>query len=278
MKKFAIGVLAVVGLVVTASAAMAGDLESKAEDDYVALSARDAEKQRRSDAESAPDSENRLIEWLKSPWCGQGGYGPEAGWLVHPCADGVPDADAPECGDDEPQPPYWSRTRESPQSAWGPWMIRTGWYCAVDVLPEFTTADFRVLPIPPSPLAIQPDRGWVLVNKPTIAYSSGEEQTLKTEVLGVGVTVVVKPESFTWDFGGENFTTKGPGRPYPDQDVTYVFRELGTERVRLTTTWSGRYQVEGDSRWRDVDGTATTTSTSPSFEVVERRSVLVNRD
>jgi hypothetical protein len=254
------------------------DITTWTNDDHVGLVARDAAKQERADRESEPDPTLRLVEWKHAPWCGQRGYGPGEDWHVYPCAEGVPGPDAPDCGDEAPSPPFWSRTRKSPTSPWSDWVLRTDWHCAVDLLPELTAADFKVLPIPPSPLTVQPDRGWVLVNKETIAYSSDKAQTLRTEVLGVGITVVVKPESFAWVLGGEKFTTKSPGHPYPDQDVSRVFRKLGTERIRLTTTWSGRYQVEGDSRWRDVDGTATTTSTSPSFEVVERRSVLVDRD
>jgi hypothetical protein len=242
------------------------------------VGARDAAAERDDDVRRRPDSKERLTDWMESPWCGQAGDGPNPTWWVYPCANG----DTPpqlDCGDDAPRPPLWRRTRETPEDGWSEWQLRSGWYCTVDLLPELSAAAFKVLPIPPSPLTVQPDRGWVLVNKETIAYSSDKEQTLRTEVLGVGVTVVVKPVSFTWDFGdGRPFTTEGPGRAYPDQDVSRVFRELGTERVRLTTTWSGRYQVAGDSRWREVDGTATTTSASQPFEVVERRSVLVGRD
>jgi hypothetical protein len=68
------------------------------------------------------------------------------------------------------------------------------------------------------------------------------------------------------------------GRLIAQRSCPQLFRKPGTERVRLTTTWSGRYQVAGDTRWREVDGTATTTSASQPFEVVERRSVLVGRD
>ncbi|ROS30743.1 hypothetical protein [Cellulomonas sp. PhB150] len=183
-----------------------------------------------------------------------------------------------DCGDDEPQEPWWSRTRTDPAAAWGAWAQRTDWYCPVDLLPTLTLEDFRRLPISPSSLTIQPDRGWVLVNKETIAYSDGDEQTLRTEVLGVGVDVVVKPESFTWTFGGgAPFTTKGPGHPYPKHDVAQAFTHLGKAAITLTTTWSGRYRVDGSAQWRDVAGTATTTTTSQPFEVVERRSVLVDR-
>jgi hypothetical protein len=261
------------------TSAWAITVDTDFDDGTARLAAREAARQRDHDLTKNPDRKLRLIDWMNSPACGgKTGYGPGEDWLLYPCPEGKPDSNSPNCGDEQPLPPLWSRSRETPDSAWSKWVVRSDWYCAVDVLPELTVAEFRTLPIPPSPLIVQPDRGWVLVNKETIAYSDDAEQTLHTELLGVGVIVIVKPESFTWLFGGEEFTTKSPGHPYPDQDVSRAFRKLGTERIRLTTTWSGRYQVEGDSRWRDVDGTATTTSTSPSFEVVERRSVLVNRD
>jgi hypothetical protein len=271
------------GLVLAASGAGDGDgghrVRTETVDDTVIVSGEGASARSREDITKEPDPDRRLIEWMQSPACvgDNSEISPLVFWMTYPCVTLPPVNQRPNCGVGQAQEPWWSRTRDNPGAPWGEWRQRSDWYCAAEPLPELTTADFRALPIPPSPLTVQPDRGWVLVNKETIAYSSDDEQTLRTEVLGVGVTVVVTPVSFSWDFGdGHPFTTDGPGSAYPDHDVSRVFRKLGTERVRLTTTWSGRYRINGDSRWRDVDGTATTTSTSPPFEVVERRSVLVD--
>ncbi|MDM7831273.1 hypothetical protein [Cellulomonas edaphi] len=275
-----IGALLALALVTIAGPSFAGDIEAKSDDDVVELTAQAANRQRIVDDSSEPDPKKRLTDWMQSPSCaGDGTYTTALNFSsTYPC-DLIPSpAVQIDCDGDEPQQPWWSRTRTDPAAPWGEWQQRTDWYCPVDLLPTLTQEDFRRLPIAPSSLTIQPDRGWVLVNKETIAYSDDDEQSLRTQVLGVGVDVVVKPESFTWTFGdGKPFTTDGPGRAYPQQYVSRVFKRLGEATITLTTTWSGRYRVDGSARWRDVVGTATTTTVSPAFEVVERRSVLVDR-
>lgn len=267
-------------VVLPAGPALARPVDGQLEDSTATVSARDAYERSRDSDVVEPDPAKRLIDWMQSPSCaGDGSYLTALRfWETYPCDVVPPEDQRLDCDGDEPQEPWWSRTRATADAEWGEWVQRTDWYCPVDLLPELTVQDFRRLPIAPSPLTMQPDRGWVLVNKETIAYSDAEEHTLRTEVLGVGVDVVVTPTSFTWAFGDDKpFTTKGPGHAYPDQDVSRPFTQLGKNSISLTTTWSGRYRVDGDSHWRDVAGTATTTSTTPVFEVVERRSVLIDR-
>lgn len=101
-------------------------------------------------------------------------------------------------------------------------------------------------------------------------------QTLRTELLGYDFEVQATPSSYRWDFGdGHPVTTSTPGRPYPAKDVAHTYRRAGTQHVTLTVTWSGRYRVVGTTGWQDVEGTATTTASTPEFTVVERRSRLV---
>lgn len=271
--------LFVICTVLVAGSAQAVQVNPELADDSLRVSAADAVRAKSVSTGTEPDPVKRLTDWMQSPACaGDGSYVTALRfWMTYPCELVPPEDQRLDCDGDEPQAPWWSRARTDPAAEWGAWVQRTDWYCPVDLLPTLTLEDFRRLPIAPSSLTIQPDRGWVLVNKETIAYSDANEQTLRTGVLGVGVDVVVKPESFTWSFGGGTpFTTKGPGHPYPEQDVARAFSDLGKATITLTTTWSGRYRVGGNARWRDVAGTATTTTTSPAFEVVERRSVLVD--
>ena len=127
---------------------------------------------------------------------------------------------------------------------------------------------------------MQPDRGWVLVNKETIVLTDPTDQTFRTDLFGYGVDVIATPTRYTWDFhdGSKHLSTDSPGTPYPAFDVFHVYTEPDTTTITLTTTWKGRYRVDGDNTWRDVVGTAETTSTSAEFEIVERRSHLVARD
>ncbi len=155
-----------------------------------------------------------------------------------------------------------------------------GWACPADLLPTFTEEDFRLLPIAPQVIKMQPDRGWVLVNKETIVLTEPAEQTFRTDLFGYGVDVIATPTHYSWDFqdGTRHLSTNSPGKPYPAFDLFHVYAEPGTAAISLTTTWSGRYRVDGDTAWRDVVGTAETVSTTAPFEVVERRSRLVAED
>lgn len=186
----------------------------------------------------------------------------------------------PNCDGDQPVQPLWRRDRTLPTDPWDPWRMIAGWACPDDLLPTLTAEDFRRLPIAPQVIQMQPDRGWVLVNKETIVLTDPAEQTFRTDLLGYGIDVIAIPTQYTWDFRDDtkHLTTDSPGHPYPDFDVFHVYSQPGTTAVGLTTTWSGRYRVDGDDEWRDVVGTAETTSTTAPFEVVERRSHLVAQD
>jgi hypothetical protein len=144
-------------------------------------------------------------------------------------------------------------------------------------VPVLTAEEFRRLPLPVPAVHMQPDSGWVLVNKETIAFTDPTPVTLTTQLLGRTVLVEATPWRFTyeWGDGTHPVVTTDPGRPYPAFDVVHVYEALGERAITISTEWSGRYQVEGDPQWREVTGTATTTATGPVFEVRESRTRLV---
>jgi hypothetical protein len=156
-----------------------------------------------------------------------------------------------------------------------------GWACPDDLLPTLTAEDFRRLPLTPQVIRMQPDRGWVLVNKETIVLTDPTEQTFRTDLLGYGIDVTATPTQYTWNFGDhtKHQTTTRPGHPNPKFDVVHIYARPATSTaITLSTTWSGRYRIDGDTQWRDVVGTAETTSTTAAFDIVERRSHLVAHD
>lgn len=234
-----------------------------------------AEQERRRTGTDEPDPEKRLAEYLRSPYCERAGEAAGSG-AVLPCADVPPDDELPECDDAGVLEPLLRRTRATPETAWGPWYVLSDWACRGDLVPALTAEDFCDLPLAPPALHMEPDRAQVLVNMPTIVYSDDGMQTLRTQLLGYDVDVEARPSSYRWDFGdGSQRTTTTPGRPYPAKDVAHTYRTTGTQRITLTVTWSGRYRVVGVTGWQDVDGTATTSATTPEFTVVERRARLV---
>ena len=188
---------------------------------------------------------------------------------------GDPAPPLPECGDAATLPPLWERT--APDAVAGPWRMIDDSSCAapVDVTPATVLAAFRRLPLAPSPLVVQPDRGWVLVNKPTVVHADAAPQTLTTTVLGYAVTITATPTGYAWDFGdGTTLSTADPGRPWPDGGLTHAYPHVGGYRIALSTTWSATYAVAGEATVHDVPGTATTTTTA-AVDVRERRSYLV---
>ncbi|WP_315097039.1 hypothetical protein [uncultured Cellulomonas sp.] len=251
---------------------------AEAKDDYIGLSAFDGEQGLRSYTRANTPAAIQLFQLRRAALCNvtSGTLEADIGGACAP-----PDGSVvPSCDGEEPVQPLWRRDRATPDTPWEPWRMVVGWACPDDLLPTMTAEDFRQLPIAPPGIQMQPDRGWVLVNKETIVLTDPAEQAFRTDLFGYGVDVVATPERWTWDFGDgtRDLSTDSPGHPYPDFDVFHVYAEPDTAVITLTTTWSGRYRVDGDATWREVVGTAETTSTSPAFEIVERRSHLVSAD
>lgn len=186
---------------------------------------------------------------------------------------------APSCAEGEtPRAPRWTRSRVLPAGEWSEWQLQDYGTCVGPggVIPVLTAEEFRRLPLPAPVLNVQPDADRVFVNVETIVYTDPTPVTLRAHVLGVPVTVEATPWRFTYDWGdGHSTTTHDPGRPYPAFDVVHRYEATGDAAVTLTTEWTGRYQVAGDAQWREVAGTAATSTTSREFEVQERRARLV---
>ena len=237
-----------------------------------------ADAEARATAAMAVATPERLIEYLRAPMCNVSSARPTTP-LNGPCPEAQGEAGVNDCGDDPPLLPMWARERDSIETqTWEPWYQVDAGGCPADLLPIFTAEDFRRLPLAPPVLHLQPDRGWVLVNKETIVSTERTEQTLRTELLGRGIDVVATPDTFTYDFGdgSRDLVTDSAGHPYPDHDTFHVYEDLGSVQITLTTTWKARYRVDGTTQWRDVVGTAETSATSAPFTVEERRSRLVS--
>ena len=154
----------------------------------------------------------------------------------------------------------------------------SGWACPDDLLPTFNATDLRRLQIEPLKAHRQPSGEEALVNKPLIVYTDPEHRTFRTDLFGFGIDVDVFPVAYTWDFGdGAVLATADPGAPYPSFDVAHTYTQELTATISLTTTWEGRYRVDDDPdhEWRDIAGTAQTTTPFAPFDVIELRSTLV---
>ena len=248
---------------------------SAADDDHVDFAAVQAQSRTTDDAHTAPATA-KLVETLRAPICRRSlSDSPE----LFPCL-GDDITPLPECeaAGVATLAPVWQRTRADAASPWSEWTVTAPASCAAaaTVTPEMVLAEFRRMTLNPSALTVQPDRGWVLVNKPTVVYTDAADQTLTTTILGTPVTITAHPHSYRWDFGdGAVINTTIPGRPWPQADVSHPYVHTGTYTITLTTTWSATFTLAADPTPRDVPGTATTVSASRPFTAEELRSHLV---
>lgn len=138
-------------------------------------------------------------------------------------------------------------------------------------------ADFQRLPLKSSGLVVAPTEPPFYVNLPVYFYTSDTPQTLETQILNTPVLVEATPETFSWDYGDDSpsSTSENPGGPYPDDTHAHAYRNAGDFNTTLTTTWSGRFSVDGGRTWEPINGQATTTEQSPTLPVRESIPLLV---
>jgi hypothetical protein len=194
------------------------------------------------------------------------------------CPSAVIASQAAPCPTGARLPLFWTRSRDAASvTGWTPWALVPGACPGNPGFPGITAADFQRLPLVPSAIHVEPPTGWTLVNLPTIVYASGEPQSLRTTVVGIGVTVRATPASFTWTFGDGSppLATTDPGKAYPAATITHAYLAAGVNRIRLVTQWNGEFLVDGSSTWLPVTGTAETTSNSEPLTVYTAHSRLV---
>jgi hypothetical protein len=139
------------------------------------------------------------------------------------------------------------------------------------------------MPIQPSPINLQPQNEWTVLNIHNPVHTSNTPQTEAVTLLGQDVDIRAIPVTFTWDFGDGTspLATTNPGREWTPQDgdpdeswVGHTYTHPGAYPITLTTTWHGQYRLAGDPTWSDLPGQATTTATHPGWQVLEFRTVL----
>ena len=133
-----------------------------------------------------------------------------------------------------------------------------------------TTRQAATLIASGSGITRQPPGPKVVISKAFIVYTSPSPQHQTTTILGTSIEVEFTPVSYTWGWGdGTTTTTTDPGAPYPHQTVTHYYQHTATGvTTTLTTTWTTRFRPAGESQWRPIEGTITTTETSTPYDLV----------
>lgn len=117
---------------------------------------------------------------------------------------------------------------------------------------------------------IQPNKGWVFATVPTIVYMTGEKPTNSVNVDGFDVTVTWSVREHQIQFnepggGASELVVSTDGAPYPNESITWTYRNEGRTHVSVTTVWDAKVNVAGSSF--DMPKQRATTSTSSEFEV-----------
>ena len=133
-----------------------------------------------------------------------------------------------------------------------------------------TTRQAATLIASGSGITRQPPGPKVIISKAFIVYTNPAVRYQTTTILGTSIEVEFTPVSYTWGWGdGTTTTTTDPGAPYPHQTVTHHYQHTATGVITtLTTTWTTRYRPAGESQWRPIEGTITTTETSTPYDLV----------
>ena len=133
-----------------------------------------------------------------------------------------------------------------------------------------TTREAATLIAQGSGITRQPPGPKVIISKAFIVYTNPAVRYQTTTILGTPIEVEFTPTSYTWGWGdGTTTTTTDPGAPYPHQTVTHHYQHTATGiTTTLTTTWTTRFRPQGDTQWRPIEGTITTTETSTPYDLV----------
>ena len=133
-----------------------------------------------------------------------------------------------------------------------------------------TTRQAATLIASGSGITRQPPGSKVIISKAFIVYTNPTVRYQTTTILGTSIEVEFTPVSYTWGWGdGTTTTTTDPGAPYPHQTVTHHYQHTAIGvTTTLTTTWTTRFRPAGESQWRPIEGTITTTETSTPYDLV----------
>ncbi|VEI15967.1 Uncharacterised protein [Actinomyces viscosus] len=133
-----------------------------------------------------------------------------------------------------------------------------------------TTRQAATLIASGSGITRQPPGPRVIISKAFIVYTDPSPRYQTTTILGTPIDVEFTPTSYTWNWGDSTTTTTtDPGHPYPNHTVTHYYQHTATGvTTTLTTTWRTRYRPQGDTQWRTIEGTITTTETSTPYDLV----------
>lgn len=142
--------------------------------------------------------------------------------------------------------------------------------------PGMVTQAFQRVPLPATPLVIEPVDGVTLVNLPTNFHTPAGPLSGTVTLLGRRIDLAITPVRWTWSFGdGSTVTTDTPGAPYPDLEVTHTYERAQQVRPTVATTYTATYRVDGGPA-QPVPGSVTVTSPPAALEITTATTRLAD--
>ena len=159
-------------------------------------------------------------------------------------------------------------------------LLWSNYFCPTEgaplaVTPPMIADAFRRIPLPASPLIIQPPGGKTLVNFETNFYTEQQALNRTVRLLGQRIDLRITVATYTWHFDdGAALRTSRPGAPYPHLQITHKYLRKGGYRPSLDTTYVADYRVNGGA-WHTVPGSVTIAGDAEDLRAVEARPILV---
>ncbi len=144
---------------------------------------------------------------------------------------------------------------------------------------------FHLTPWATATVVTQPEGNTTLVTLPVFAriswsvqgYQPGEVDTLDPAGM-FGLTVQIRPKVDHYTYVWGDGTTTGPSRSdggvWPTGDITHSYSAAGTYQVRVDTTFTGDFRVNGGP-WTQIPDTVTITGPTTTVTVHTAKAVLV---
>ncbi len=141
--------------------------------------------------------------------------------------------------------------------------------------------------VPKPTIGTAPPDGKTLVNIQTLLWiNTPATVNLGTSPLaGHQVTLTASVQTVAWNFGDQHTdTATTPGRPFLTTDhcstatcpdyYGHTYTTTGTMTITATTTWTGRYNIDGGP-FLAITGTATSAPQTTTVTVKQSRAILI---